>query len=248
MDAVRDENHVPVLLGVSSVDGVTPVPIQVDPVTGRLLVDIPGGGGTVTWGDITGTLSDQSDLQSALDAKIEEDDVRTLTNKDLSSATNTFATASTTQKGPVELSTASEIDTGTDSARAMPVNEFVLSKRNVRRVLYRVLANDVDQSALTTVGGDLVLPFAGTIIEVGATVDTAGVTGLATFDINKNGSTIMSATKITIDSNEKTSRTAATAPVLTTTTVAVGDILTFDIDAIQSTPAKGLTFYIDIRE
>ena len=30
-----------------------------------------GGVGTVAWGDITGTLSDQSDLQSALDAKLD---------------------------------------------------------------------------------------------------------------------------------------------------------------------------------
>lgn len=30
-----------------------------------------GGGGSSAWGDITGTLSDQTDLQSALDAKIE---------------------------------------------------------------------------------------------------------------------------------------------------------------------------------
>lgn len=38
--AKRDENRVPVLLGVSSVDGVTPVPIRVDPLTGRVLANI----------------------------------------------------------------------------------------------------------------------------------------------------------------------------------------------------------------
>lgn len=37
---VRDQNYVPVLMGVSSSDGITPVPIQIDPVSGRVLVNI----------------------------------------------------------------------------------------------------------------------------------------------------------------------------------------------------------------
>lgn len=315
MDAPRDENFVTVLLGVSSVDGVTPVPLQVDPVTGRLLVDVEGGEGS---GDVVGPgsavddniavfdgttgklikdggttiaalqsdiddrlvitqnladLDDAATARSNLGVEIGVDvqaynanlttwagktapsgtvvgttDTQTLTNKDLSSTTNTFATASTTQKGPVELATSAEIDTGTDSTRAMSVDQFVASKRNVRRVLYRVLAGDTAHEVATRVGYDLVLPFSGTIISVGATVDTAGVTGSGTYDINKNGSTIMAVTKITIETGEKSSRDATTQPVLTTTAVAAGDILTFDVDAIQTTPAEGLTFFIDIRE
>lgn len=45
--ASRDENNVTTLLGASSVDGVTPVRVYADPVTHRLLVDIPGGAGDV---------------------------------------------------------------------------------------------------------------------------------------------------------------------------------------------------------
>lgn len=44
-DAVRDQNHVTSALGVSSVDNVTTLPFKVDPSTGRLLVDMSGGGG-----------------------------------------------------------------------------------------------------------------------------------------------------------------------------------------------------------
>lgn len=40
--AARDQNFVPTLLGVSNVDGVTPVVVYVDPVTHRLLVDATG--------------------------------------------------------------------------------------------------------------------------------------------------------------------------------------------------------------
>lgn len=48
--AQRDANFVTVGMGVSSVDGVTPLPILVDVVTGRLLVEIA----IVT--DVVGTL------------------------------------------------------------------------------------------------------------------------------------------------------------------------------------------------
>jgi len=42
--AKRDENYVPTLLGVSSTDNSTPVKLLIDPVTGRLLVDVSGSG------------------------------------------------------------------------------------------------------------------------------------------------------------------------------------------------------------
>lgn len=45
MQASRDQNSVPTLLGVSNVDGSTPVTIYADPVTHRLLVDLAGSGG-----------------------------------------------------------------------------------------------------------------------------------------------------------------------------------------------------------
>ena len=38
----RDDNRIPVLMGVSSTDGVTPIPLTVDPDTGRLRVYVAG--------------------------------------------------------------------------------------------------------------------------------------------------------------------------------------------------------------
>ncbi len=38
MEAIRDQNHVPVALGVSSEDATVTLPLLVDPETGRLLV------------------------------------------------------------------------------------------------------------------------------------------------------------------------------------------------------------------
>lgn len=47
-DARRDGNSVTTLIGVSSVDGTTPTLAYVNPVNGRVLVDLPSSGGTVT--------------------------------------------------------------------------------------------------------------------------------------------------------------------------------------------------------
>lgn len=156
--------------------------------------------------------------------------------------------ATTTQAGFLtELATTAEIDTGTDSTRAMPVDQFVASTRNVRYVLYRILDSGTDVTTGTTKGGDFEFPFTGTITAVGGFVDTAGTTGTMVVDINKAGSTIMTTNKLSFDSTEKTTRTAATQPTLTTTAITAGDILTFDIDTIQTTPAKGLTVRLEVR-
>ena len=53
------------------------------------------------------------------------------------------------------------------------VDQFVASARNVRYVLYRVIDATTDTAVATTKGGDLELPFTGTITEIGGFVDTA---------------------------------------------------------------------------
>ena len=47
----RDENRVVVLMGVSSVDGTTPIPLTVDPDTGRLRVYVAGNSGNAATPD-----------------------------------------------------------------------------------------------------------------------------------------------------------------------------------------------------
>lgn len=128
-----------------------------------------------------------------------------------------------------------------------PYLDEAISIRNTRKNIIVILVDSITSiTATTTLGGDFVMPFNGYFTEVGATVDTAGTTGTMTIDINKNGTTILP-TKITIDSGEKTSRTAATPPVLSATSknFVIGDIITFDVDAIHTTAAKGLKMYLD---
>ena len=58
-------------------------------------------------------------------------------------------------------------------------------------------------------------------------------------DINEAGTTVLS-TKLTIDNTEKTSTTAATAAVISDTSLADDAEMTVDIDQIGDGTAKGL--------
>ena len=80
------------------------------------------------------------------------------------------------------------------------------------------------------------MPYAFTLTAVRANVKTAPTGSVLTVDINESGSTILS-TKITIDATEKTSTTAATAPVISDTSLADDAEITVDIDGIGSTIA-----------
>lgn len=118
-------------------------------------------------------------------------------------------------------------------------------KGELKRFMVRLLSSTTDQTTGTTVGGDYrISNRAITVKAVGAYVDTAGTTNLCTVDINEAGTTILS-TKITIDSTEKSSETAATPSVISDSAIAADAIITFDIDAIQTTAAKGLVVWID---
>lgn len=131
---------------------------------------------------------------------------------------------------------------GTDSLR---IEERDLSRRT-RHVLYRCLA-PTTANTVAVVGGNLSMPFSGTFVLAGATVDTAGTTGTQTIDVLKNGSTIMANQKISIASGATDSRGSASS-IITTGFFEIGDILTFSVTAIQGTPAKGLTIFLRVTE
>ena len=111
-----------------------------------------------------------------------------------------------------------------------------------------LVASETDVATGTSITGDVRLPFSGTIKSVGCYVTTAGTTGTMTVDIHLGGTTIMTTNKISIETGEKTSEDAATAPALTTTAYTADSILTFDIDAIQTTAAKGLECWMDLEQ
>lgn len=103
------------------------------------------------------------------------------------------------------------------------------------------LAVSDESTAITTGTAKITFraPFAMTLYQLPrASLSTASTSGIPAIDINKNGASIFS-TVLTIDANEKTSVTAATAAVLSTTTFADDDEITVDIDT-AGTGAKGL--------
>ena len=99
--------------------------------------------------------------------------------------------------------------------------------------------------SLTAEDGDLTvadnlaqirMPFAFTLTEVRAFVNTAPVGAALTFDITEAGSTVLS-TLITIDVTEKTSQSAATPPVISDASLADDAIIGFNCDVIGSSTA-----------
>lgn len=102
-----------------------------------------------------------------------------------------------------------------------------------------ILAISDENSALTTGTAKLTfrMPYAFTVTEVRASLTSASTSGVPTFDINENGTSILS-TKITIDVSEKTSTTAATAPVISDSSLADDAEMTLDID-VAGTNATG---------
>jgi hypothetical protein len=158
-------------------------------------------------------------------------------------------------KGIVELATITETDTGTDATRAVTPDGLQGSKRNIRWLTFNVIGPDTDCTADTNFGGDFVSPIAGTILQsdttpfyLYATNSTAGTTGTMVVDVKINGTSIMTTNKLDFDTGEKTTTTASTPPDLTTTTLAVGNIITIDVASLHTTAAKGLTVYMAVRE
>lgn len=108
-----------------------------------------------------------------------------------------------------------------------------------------IIACSDETTGLTTGVGKVTfrMPYAFTLTGVRASLTTAQATngsgGIFTVDINEGGSTILS-TKLTIDNTEKTSTTAATAAVISDTSLADDAEITIDIDQVGDGTAKGL--------
>jgi hypothetical protein len=96
-----------------------------------------------------------------------------------------------------------------------------------------------DESTALTSGAAKVtfrMPFAMTITQVRASVNTAPTGSTLIIDINENGTSILS-TKLSIDATEKTSTTAATAAVISDSALADDSEITIDIDQVGATVA-----------
>ena len=100
------------------------------------------------------------------------------------------------------------------------------------------LACSDESTALTsgTAKATFRMPYAMAITQVRASVNTAPTGSTLIVDINENGTSILS-TKLSIDANEKTSTTAATAAVISDSALADDAEITIDIDQIGTSVA-----------
>ena len=107
-----------------------------------------------------------------------------------------------------------------------------------------------DETTNLTTGTNKVyfrMPYAGTLLAVKATVNTAPTGSTLICDINENGTSVLG-TKLSIDASEKTSDTAASAATITDSALANDAEITIDIDQVGSTVAGlGLKVYLKVR-
>lgn len=156
--------------------------------------------------------------------------------------------ASLTAKGKVELATAAETTTGTDATRAVTPDGLAGSDYGKREVHLALLDDTTDTSVKDGIGDITftipVLMNGWNLVDVEGGVEVTGTTGTTDIQIyNITQTADMLSTKITIDSGEYSSLTAATPPVIDTANddVSTGDRIRIDCDAIHSgTAAKGL--------
>jgi len=129
-------------------------------------------------------------------------------------------------------------------AKVTPVDALAFAASN--GVFILEVTPDVTTALATSQKACIRAPFAFTVTDVEASLHTVSSSGIPTFDVNKNGTTILP-TKLTIDVSEKTSRTAATAPVLSSTAAdlnfALDDELIVDVD-VAGTSATGARVYV----
>lgn len=161
--------------------------------------------------------------------------------------------ASDSQAGIVELATVAETDTGTATDRAVTPDGLAGSDFGIRYVA--VLCFDYGTDTATGDGkGYFHIPagFDGmNLVSVHAEVFTAGTTGTTDVQIhNVDNALDMLSTKLTIDSAETGSDTAATAAVINTSNdhVNTNDIIRIDVDAVSTTAAKGLLVTMGFRK
>lgn len=97
-----------------------------------------------------------------------------------------------------------------------------------------IVAVGDETTTLTTGTGKVTfrMPYAFTLTGIRASVKTAQASGsILTVDVNEEGTSILS-TKLTIDNGEKSSTTAATAAVMSDTSLADDAEITIDIDQV----------------
>lgn len=133
------------------------------------------------------------------------------------------------------------VNDGADTI-TIAVDMSEISASDIKPLESWVIACSDETTALTTGMAKRTFraPYPFTVTAVRASLGTAQASGsIFTVDINETGTSILS-TKLTIDNTEKTSTTAATAAVISDSSIADDAEITIDIDQIGTSGAAGL--------
>jgi len=112
----------------------------------------------------------------------------------------------------------------------------------VRQFIKIDFGNEITTIATGNGQKEFQMPYCFQLTDVYATVATASSSGDPSIQIQQNALDILS-TAITIDSGEKTSRTAVVPLVIADNTLDINGIITFDLDAV-GTGVTGLVIYL----
>lgn len=159
----------------------------------------------------------------------------------------TVPAASDTTAGKVELATAAETTTGTDTARAITPDGLAASNYGKRVIVVQIVESD---TAVTTGNGTVGIPITAElngydVVDVQANVYTKGITGTTDVQVRRQrGATDVDvlSTKVTIGDEYY-----ASDGVINTSNddLATGDMLFVDVDAVHSgTAPNGLSVAI----
>lgn len=180
----------------------------------------------------TGTLT----LPTSTDTLVGRATTDTLTNKTLTAP----VISSISNTGTLTLPTSTDTVVGRATTDTL-TNKTISSASNTIKPTESMIVAVGDETTAITTGTAKVtfrMPYAFTVTAVRSSLTTASSSGLPTVDINESGASILSTT-LSIDANELTSTTAATAAVVSDSSLADDAQMTIDIDT-AGTGAKGL--------
>lgn len=172
------------------------------------------------------------------------------TNADVTDAANVDAAGAVMNSDTSTAAMSFVIDEdnmSSDSATKIPTQQSVKAYADTKVAKtsvpceFIIACSDLS-TALTTGTGKAYFraPYAFTLTAVRASLGTAQTSGsIFTVDVNESGTSVLS-TKLTIDNTEKTSTTAATAAVISDSSIADDSEITIDIDQVGDGTAKGL--------
>lgn len=227
-------------------DSVEPTDTDANPLwfntsTNSLLIysgdqwnSIQGGGGAsinalspLSYDSISGDFSidlSSYDTSSEVDTKLSNYD----TSSEVDTKLSNYDTSSEVNTKLSNYDTSSEVDTKLSSYdTSSEVNSKIL---DIEEAMIVAITDEVSEVTTGSSKVSFRFPFDATLYQnPRASLSTASNANTVV-DINKNGSSILS-TKLSIDSSEKTSVSASSSAVLSTTSINSDDELTFDVDS-----------------